>query len=180
MRMLRSAALASALACLVGVGAARAQTAAGDWKGTLVAGPAQSFRLGVHIRKTDAGLAGTLDDASRAIGGLALSDVAPQAVELQVGLINSDWFRFFYDYDPAATLRQLNCPVLALIGSKDLQVPAAQNLPVIRAALAHDDAGAEVEELPDLNHFFEETTAPLALDTITAWILKQVDGAKHA
>jgi hypothetical protein len=121
------------------------------------------------------------------------NDVAPQAVELQVGLINSDWFRFFYDYDPAATLRQLRCPVLALIGSRDLQVPAAQNLPVIRAALAHD-AGAEVEELPDLNHLFqtartgspgeyaqiEETIAPLALDTITAWILKQVDGARHA
>ena len=121
------------------------------------------------------------------------NDVSPKAVELQAGLINTDWFRFFYDYDPAATLRQLRCPVLALIGSKDLQVPADQNLPPIRAALAHDP-GAEVEELPDLNHLFqtaktgspgeyiqiEETIAPLALDTITAWILKQVDGARHA
>jgi hypothetical protein len=121
------------------------------------------------------------------------NDASPQAVELQANLVNTDWFRFFYDYDPAVTLRQLRCPVLALIGSKDLQVPADQNLPAIRAALAHDP-GADVEELPNLNHLFqtartgspgeyaqiEETIAPLALDTITSWILKQVDGSKHA
>jgi hypothetical protein len=65
-------------------------------------------------------------------------------------------------------------------------VPPDQNLPPIRAALAHNP-GAEVEELPSLNHLFqtaktgspgeygqiEETMAPLALETITAWILKQ-------
>jgi hypothetical protein len=76
MRTLRFAALAAALACLIGVGAAQAQTATGDWKGTLVAGPAQSFHLGVHIGKTDAGLTGTLDDTTRAASGLPLSNVA--------------------------------------------------------------------------------------------------------
>jgi hypothetical protein len=115
----------------------------------------------------------------------------PEGVELQASLVNSDWFRFFYDYDPAGTLRQLRCPVLALIGSKDLQVPPEQNLPALRAALAHDP-GAEVEELPNLNHLFqtattgspgeyariEETIAPLALDTITGWILKHDGQAK--
>ena len=120
------------------------------------------------------------------------NDVPPEAVELQATLVNTDWFRFFYDYDPAVTLRQLQCPVLALIGSKDLQVPADQNLPAIRAALAHD-AGAEVEELPDLNHLFqtaktgspgeyvqiEETIAPLALETITGWILKHDGGDRR-
>jgi hypothetical protein len=118
--------------------------------------------------------------------------VAPEGVELQAGLVNSDWFRFFYDYDPAVTLRQLRCPVLALIGSKDLQVAADQNLPPIRAALAHDP-DAEVEELPGLNHLFqtaktgspgeyvkiEETIAPLALQTITDWILKHDGGDRR-
>ena len=119
------------------------------------------------------------------------NDVEPQAIELQASLVNSDWFRFFYDYDPAVTLRQVRGPVLALIGSKDLQVPAAQNLPPIRAALAHD-RDAVVEELPDLNHLFqtaktgspgeyaqiEETIAPIALETITGWILKHDGQAK--
>jgi len=121
------------------------------------------------------------------------NDVAPQFVEIQASLVNSDWFRFFYDYDPAKMLRRVRCPVLALIGSKDLQVPAEQNLPPIRAALAHDP-DAEVEELPGLNHLFqtaktgspgeyvqiEETIAPMALETITGWIVKHVQPSKPA
>jgi fermentation-respiration switch protein FrsA (DUF1100 family) len=84
-------------------------------------------------------------------------------------------------------LRQLRCPVLALNGSKDLQVSPAQNLPAIRADLANNPH-ATVEELPNLNHLFqtaqtgglgeygqiEETMAPVALNTVTDWVLKQV------
>ena len=112
--------------------------------------------------------------------------VPAAAAEAQVAVVNSDWFRFFFDYDPAPTLAKVACPVLALDGSLDLQVPPDQNLPPIRAALAHNP-GAEVIELPGLNHLFqtaktgapgeyiriEETIAPAALDTITAWVLKQ-------
>jgi uncharacterized protein len=78
--------------------------------------------------------------------------------------------------------------VLALNGSLDLQVPPAQNLPVIRKAL--EEAGNkhfEVDELPGLNHLFqtaktgapseygqiEETMSPLAMDKVASWILKQ-------
>jgi uncharacterized protein len=109
------------------------------------------------------------------------------AIDAQIAAVNSDWFRFFFDYDPAPTLAKVRCPVLALDGSLDLQVPPDQNLPPIRAALAHNPK-AEVVELPGLNHLFqtaktgapgeyvqiEETIAPAALDTITDWVLKQV------
>ncbi|HEY1753364.1 MAG TPA: alpha/beta hydrolase [Caulobacteraceae bacterium] len=112
-------------------------------------------------------------------------------MEAQAAAVDSDWFRFFYDYDPAPTLAKVHCPVLALIGSKDLQVPADQNLPPIRAALAHNP-DAEVEELPGLNHLFqtattgspgeyiqiEETIAPIALETITGWIVRHAVTAK--
>jgi fermentation-respiration switch protein FrsA (DUF1100 family) len=111
-------------------------------------------------------------------------------VEAQAEAINSDWFRFFFDYDPAKTVSQVRCPVLALSGSLDLQVPPDQNLPPIRAALTHDP-DATIIELPGLNHLFqpaktgapaeygqiEETIAPVALDTMTDWILKRVGGA---
>jgi hypothetical protein len=113
------------------------------------------------------------------------------SLDTQASVVDSDWFRFFYDYDPAPTLAQVRCPVLALIGSKDLQVPADQNLPPIRAALAHNP-DAEVEELPGLNHLFqtattgspgeyiqiEETIAPIALETITGWIVRHAVTAK--
>lgn len=104
----------------------------------------------------------------------------------QIKTLTSPWFRYFLAYDPATALRKVTCPVLAMIGERDLQVPPKQNLPVIRKALA--DAGnknVEVDELPGLNHLFqtaktgavgeyseiEETIAPLALEKIAVWIL---------
>jgi len=114
-------------------------------------------------------------------------DVPPAVIEAQIAAINTDWFRYFFNYDPAPTLRKVRCPVLAMIGSKDLQAPPDQNLPALRAALAQNPH-AEVDELPGLNHLFqtaktgavgeygdiEETIAPVALDKMTGWIVKQV------
>jgi pimeloyl-ACP methyl ester carboxylesterase len=114
----------------------------------------------------------------------AKADGKPEEmVQLSIKIINSDWFRFFFDYDPAPAWHALTCPVLVLIGGKDLQVPPDQNLPPIRAALAGNPK-AEIEELPGLNHLFqtaqtgspaeygriEETIAPAALDKVADWI----------
>lgn len=95
----------------------------------------------------------------------------------------SPWMRFFIAYDPTPALARLTVPVLAINGSKDLQVPAPENLPAMRAALG-DNHDATVKELPGLNHLFQtantgsvaeyaridETIAPLALRTISDWI----------
>jgi pimeloyl-ACP methyl ester carboxylesterase len=103
-----------------------------------------------------------------------------------VAQVSGPWFRYFLAYDPRLALRQLRLPVLALIGSKDLQVVPEQNLPALREALK-DDPKAEVLELPGLNHLYqtaktglpseyqeiEETIAPLALKTIGDWVVKQ-------
>lgn len=114
---------------------------------------------------------------------------APEAqLEAQIKTLTSPWFRYFLSYDPATALRRVTCPVLAINGEKDLQVPPKQNLPAIRKAL--EEAGNqhfEADELPGLNHLFqtaktgapseyaeiEETMSPLALEKIAAWILKQ-------
>ena len=100
----------------------------------------------------------------------------------------SPWMRFFVTFDPRPALREVKCPVLALAGEKDLQVPATENLAAIREALAaggnHD---VLVRELPGLNHLFqtctlcapieygriEETIAPAALDAIADWLVKK-------
>jgi fermentation-respiration switch protein FrsA (DUF1100 family) len=106
---------------------------------------------------------------------------------VQAKMIGSPWFRWLLDYDPATTLRKVKCPVLAINGEKDLQVPPGQNLPPIRAALRQGgNRDFEVDELPGLNHLFqtaktgalseyaeiEETISPMALEKISAWILK--------
>ncbi len=103
----------------------------------------------------------------------------------QLKTVTSPWFRYFLTYDPATALRKVTCPVLALIGEKDLQVPPKQNLPVIRKALADGgNKNFEVDELPGLNHLFqtaktgaiseyseiEETMSPVAMEKIAGWI----------
>jgi pimeloyl-ACP methyl ester carboxylesterase len=108
------------------------------------------------------------------------------AIDAQAKAAASDWYRFFLSYDPAPALRRLRLPILAIIGAKDLQVPADQNLPALREALKSDN-DAKVLELPGLNHLFqtarigapseygeiEETMSPTALDLITRWILER-------
>jgi len=93
--------------------------------------------------------------------------------------------RFFLAYDPRPALAQLQCPVLALNGDRDIQVSAEQNLPEIRAALRKGgNKDATAEALPGLNHLFQtaetgaigeyskitETFAPVALGKISDWI----------
>ena len=124
-----------------------------------------------------------LNDLVR-VSGLAAS-LPPPALQSQIRLISSPWFRFFLDYDPAATLKKVTCPVLALDGDKDLQVPSAENLPLIQAALeAGENPSFEVKEMSGLNHLFQrsetgspseygviqETFSPEALNKITTWI----------
>jgi pimeloyl-ACP methyl ester carboxylesterase len=114
-------------------------------------------------------------------------DVAlpPTALETQLRMLTSPWFRFFLDYDPLPNLKSVNCPVLALYGQKDLQVSAKANLPLLQKAL-HDSMNtqAETRELTELNHLFqhaytgtpaeyaaiEETFSPEALTLIVDWV----------
>ena len=96
---------------------------------------------------------------------------------------------YFIKYDPAITLQKVKCPVLAVNGSKDLQVPPKVNLAAIKAALEKGgNKKVTVKELPGLNHLFQECTtgspdeyskieqtiSPVALDVVTTWILNQV------
>jgi pimeloyl-ACP methyl ester carboxylesterase len=119
----------------------------------------------------------------------ALSGTVPDAqIGMQIKVLNSPWFRDFVKYDPAPTLSKLVCPVLAINGEKDLQVPPEQNLPAIRKALeAAGNKNFEVVELPGLNHLFqnaktgaigeyaeiEETMSPAVMEKISSWILTQ-------
>ncbi|TAM97034.1 MAG: alpha/beta fold hydrolase [Rhodanobacteraceae bacterium] len=124
--------------------------------------------------------------------GLAEKILEPQEAENLPNDVTRPWMTQFLKLNPAAALRKLGIPVLALNGSLDLAVPADLDLPPIRNALRHDK-DATVLELPGLNHLFqdaetgspseyariEETMAPSALSTITDWVQKQ-DGATQA
>lgn len=103
--------------------------------------------------------------------------------QAQMGALASPWYHEFLRLDPTPYLEKLRCPVLAMIGSKDVQVPAATNLPKLRRALRADPR-AEVVEMPGLNHLFQPastglpaeyasiptTIAPAALQRIARFI----------
>jgi fermentation-respiration switch protein FrsA (DUF1100 family) len=122
-------------------------------------------------------------DLRVALGGTE----SDQMIGIQVKLLSSPWFRGLLDYDPVPTLSKVTCPVLAINGEKDLQVPPDMNLPPIRKALAAGgNKNSEVDELPGLNHLFqtaktggvgeyseiEETMSPVAMEKVASWILK--------
>jgi uncharacterized protein len=144
----------------------------------------ESYNL-VRHEKDRMALENKLEELVQASGlGPAM---APAFLQQQIHWTSSPWFRYFVDYDPIPALRMTKCPVLVLSGEKDLQVPPKENLSLARKAL--EDGGNkdfQVVELPGLNHHFqhcymglpaesraiEETFAPEALTTISAWIAK--------
>lgn len=111
---------------------------------------------------------------------------AAGGVDAQLAQLSSPWFRFFVNYDPRPTLARVKVPLLALIGEKDLQVSAKENLPEIARALRKGgNTRGITRELPGLNHLLqtaktgspaeyaqlEETMSPAALTAIADFIL---------
>lgn len=109
-------------------------------------------------------------------------------VKSQVSKITTPWMEYFIKYNPTPALEKVKCPVLALNGEKDLQVPPKENLGAIKVALSKGgNKNATAIELPNLNHLFQEcktgspqeyatieqTFSPIALTEILKWIQTQ-------
>lgn len=108
-------------------------------------------------------------------------------IDNQVKTVDNNWFRFFLTYDPYPALSKIVCPVLALNGEKDLQVPPKSNLPLIEKALTEGkNQSFKTIEIPGANHLFqncktgavaeygeiEETISPRVLEILVDWIAK--------
>ena len=115
-----------------------------------------------------------------------MNDELKTSVDNQVKTVDNTWFRFFLTYDPYPALTKLTCPVLALNGEKDLQVPPQSNLPLIENALKEaKNANFKIMEIPGVNHLFqtcetgavteysqiEETISPAVLEILKDWIV---------
>ncbi len=112
--------------------------------------------------------------------GLPIEETPEELFEILL----SPWFRRFLSLDPRSYLEKITCPTLALIGEKDRQVPAAENLKEIQHALGRAHPLSSVRLLAGLNHSFqtaktgqvseylliEETFAPSALAEIGSWL----------
>jgi hypothetical protein len=106
----------------------------------------------------------------------------------QIAFVNSPWTRFFLTFDPRPTLVKVECPILAVWGEKDVQVPATENRAAFESAMkAANRTNYECAVLPKLNHLFQtsatgapseygvlsETVSPTALKLMGEWIAKR-------
>jgi pimeloyl-ACP methyl ester carboxylesterase len=113
---------------------------------------------------------------------------AEELVTMQLNQTTTPWMLSFIRYDPATALEKVKCPVMAVNGDKDLQVPSKVNLPAIESALKKGgNIQFTTKEFPGLNHLFQEcktgalseyseieqTFSPVVMDEVAKWIFKQ-------
>ena len=111
-----------------------------------------------------------------------------QETQAIVNQLTNPWMQYFIKYDPATALEKVKCPVLAINGAKDLQVPPKENLTAIKTALAKaNNKTVTTKVFPNLNHLFQECTtgspseyadiqqtfSPTAMTMVTEWIQLQ-------
>ncbi len=148
--------------------------------------------IAVAKQETDAT---TAEKKIREILKASLPKDAPAgAVDAQIKRAVSPWYHDFLNYDPRPALSKVKCPVLAIAGSKDLQVAPVENLFAIKGALdAGGNKASSIKMLPGLNHLFqtaktgspaeygqiEETLSAAALKAVGDWIAGQAS-RRHA
>ncbi|WP_270089379.1 alpha/beta hydrolase family protein [Sphingobacterium sp. SYP-B4668] len=80
----------------------------------------------------------------------------------QVDELTSPWFRSFFRFEPGVYLNRVNCPIFAVYGGKDLQVPAEANLNAIyRISEKKKNRLDFIKVYPDLNHLFQHAQTGL-------------------
>ena len=88
-------------------------------------------------------------------------------------------------YDPEWDFSEITCPVLALNGDKDHQVPVENLIPIQKGITANGNAQVVTIAYPGLNHMFqtadkglpveysdiEETICPKVIEDIVRWLM---------
>ncbi len=108
------------------------------------------------------------------------------AREIVASILNNPEFQSILRFDPELYYPRIACPVLALNGEKDYQVPAGPNLGAIENGLRRaGNQRVRTIRYPDHNHFLQktatglhheyptlvETIDPLVPEDIAEWIL---------
>ncbi len=70
--------------------------------------------------------------------------------------LSSPWLKYFLQFEPSKYLKKIKCPILALNGTRDVQVDAEQNLRGIEEAINPKKCKElEIHKLEGLNHLFQ-------------------------
>jgi pimeloyl-ACP methyl ester carboxylesterase len=93
-------------------------------------------------------------------------------IRVQLAKLNAKWFREFMAFDPSAALRRTDVPVLAVTGSKDIQVDP-QDVERMKRLVGSDFVGHVIE---DVTHLLRSEEGPVSLRTYKKQVRRPVDG----
>ncbi|KAF5031952.1 X-Pro dipeptidyl-peptidase [anaerobic digester metagenome] len=132
--------------------------------------------------------AATLSDEQKKEYGL--TDTYVNAMLMQ---LTTPWFKYFLSIIPSNYIKKIRTNVLAINGSKDVQVPADANIEAFNTYFVQQPGiYKETHVFPGLNHVFqpcttgmtseyamiETTIDPQVLEYMTAWIKKVLAAGK--
>ncbi len=138
----------------------------------------------IHKNKDNSSLNAELVGYFSKTFGDALPKNQIEAIAKQLSI---PWLADFIRHDPKPYLENVKCPILALNGTLDLQVPSEVNLAAIRkAADVSGNTNVTTISLKKLNHLFQKgktglpdeyqniakTISPKVLKLMRKWILK--------
>ena len=98
----------------------------------------------------------------------AKEDVAHNVAETRQLLLSQDggpWMKAFLNMDFSQFLKSVKCPVMALGGSNDLNVPAEFNMKVLKSKLPLNSKDF-IKIYPGLNHLFQHSSTGNPLDYV--------------
>ncbi|MEI6666622.1 MAG: alpha/beta hydrolase [Acidobacteriota bacterium] len=143
-------------------------------------------------REVKAGIDALPDARRQALGDT--DTLVDAQVKGQIDAVRTPWFKFFLDFDPASVLDKVRCPVLALFGGHDVQVPVAANRAAMEQAFARGGfKNYRIDVFPRANHLYQDSESggvgeyatlkkefvPGFLDLITTWIGEQAKPGKR-
>ena len=107
-----------------------------------------------------------------------------QTVQATANQLLTPWYRYFLAFDPLDGLDQVNCPVLLLNGTDDMEAPADLHLTALEKELKRANHNIVTKHLPGVNHLFQPAKtewvlmngemrpvfSPLAQEAIREWM----------
>lgn len=104
--------------------------------------------------------------------------------EQRIKMLTGNWYKTFLTHKPSVYLANLDIPVLALFGEKDVQVSASEHYELMQQTLKNGHQHSQSIILEGHNHLFqrsetgamseyqhiEETLSPVLLEKIKTWI----------
>jgi dienelactone hydrolase len=83
---------------------------------------------------------------------------AKYQMQAQLKAVKTPWFKEFISYKPIETLKKVKCPVLALFGELDFQVPAKPNTEALQNFIEQTGTkNIDMKTFPKANHLFQES-----------------------